>query len=62
VPGLDRYFGGKPGAAEKARAAAREEHGATRGEAVFQANLAHRRRQYARRGRGTGLQRAVGDG
>lgn len=61
MAGVDRYFGGRAGAAEKARKRAHARHGASRGQRVYLEDLARRRREYAARGRGTGLQRAVRD-
>lgn len=57
--GRDRYFGGRPGEAAKARRRLIAAHGAVEGSRRFEELLSARREQYARRGRGTGLQRVV---
>jgi hypothetical protein len=61
VAGVDRYFGGRDGEAAKFRKRCVSKHGAAKGERVYQAELAKRRKAYAGRGRGVGLQRTVRD-
>jgi hypothetical protein len=57
--GADRYFGGHPGAAARARERLVKRHGAVRGDAEYRKVLEARRATYANRGRGVGLQRIV---
>lgn len=59
--GRDRYFGGRPGEAEKARRRLHAKHGVAKGEQAFQAELARRRVNYGQRGRGVALERRVRD-
>jgi hypothetical protein len=46
---LDKFFGGKPGAAERARASMRRTYGPKKGETVFQATLFKRELKEKRR-------------
>ena len=60
--GRDRYYGGRPGEAQRARARLHKAHGVVEGERRFQEDLSGRRERYARRGRGVALQRLVEGG
>lgn len=51
MPRYDKLFGGKPGAAEKARGQMRRTYGAKKGEQVFQATIARRELKAKRRQR-----------
>jgi len=57
VGDYDRFFGGKKGAAAKARAGMIDEYGLKRGMQVFHATVDRKRKQ--RGGKGDGLRRAL---
>lgn len=52
---LDRWFGGKPGAAAKVRASLVKQHGAKDGARIFQAMVADRQKS------GTGLRKSMAE-